>query len=625
MIRTRRLALMLTAALLLPMSGGCGGGTSQSTGTTGTDKDPGAGAGGGAASGPVTTEQAQSFIDELEKQRYELLQRQAQAAWVRATYINDDTAALATDADVAVMAFSARSASEAQRFAGLQLQDPVARKLALVRLSETMPGPSDPEKRETLAQLANEMQNIYGAGKYCPKEGTCWKLTELSRRLAESRDPKVLLEAWTGWHTVGAEMRDEYVRFVELANQGARDQGFPDLGALWRTRYDMAPDELAAEVDRLWQQVQPLYQDLHCYARGKLSKHYGAAVVPEQGPLPAHVLGNMWAQDWSYLGWLLLPGKRPSGESEITRALKAKKVDAQEMVRYAERFFVSLGMKELPESFWKRSMLVRPRDREVECHASAWSLDWKEDLRIKMCIEINEEDFTTIHHELGHIYYNWAYNGQSILFQDSAHDGFHEALGDTIALSVTPSYLKQIGLVAKPNQDDITFLLDRALTKVAFLPFGLLVDKWRWQVFSGEVGPDQYNAAWWKLRAQYQGVAPPVERTEQQFDPGAKYHVPANVPYMRYFLAHVLQFQLHRALCKAAGHEGPLHQCSIYGSKEAGQKLQAMMALGASRPWPEALALVTGERQMDATAMLEYFAPLHEWLKKQNEGRTCGW
>ena len=615
MKRSKELALML-AALLLPMSGGCGG-HPQAPGTG----QPGQGTG----AQPGTSEEAQSFVDELEKERYDLLKHQAQAAWVRATYISDDTAALAANADVAVMEFSARKAREAQRFAGLDLQDPVARKLALVRLSETMPGPNDAEKRETLAQLANEMQNIYGSGKYCPSEGTCWNLTELSRRLGESRDPKVLLEAWTGWHSIASEMRDEFTRFVELANEGARDMGFADLGALWRSRYDMPPDQLAAEADRLWSQVQPLYQDLHCYARGKLSKQYGPNVVPDQGAIPAHVLGNMWAQDWSYLGWLLAPGKRPAGPSEITRALQAKRVDAPGMVRFAENFFVSLGLPKLPESFWERSMLVRPRDRDVECHASAWSLDWKEDLRIKMCIETNEEDFTTIHHELGHIYYNWAYNQQPILFQDSAHDGFHEALGDTIALSVTPSYLQQINLVAKPNQDDISLLLHRALTKVAFLPFGLLVDKWRWQVFSGEVGPDKYNEAWWKLREQYQGVKAPVARTEQDFDPGAKYHVPANVPYLRYFLAHILQFQLHRALCKAAGYQGPLHQCSIYGSKEAGQKLQAMMALGASRPWPEALELITGERQMDASALLEYFAPLHDWLKQQNQGRTCGW
>lgn len=620
MLRRTELALVL-AALLLPMSAGCGGGMPPES----SSADPSAAA--AAPSGPPTVEEAQRFIDELEKERYELLKRQALAAWVRATYVNEDTALLAAEADVATMAFSARKAREAQRYAGLPLEGELARKLALVRLSETMPGPDDPAKREELAAVVNRLQSMYATGKYCPDEDTCWNLDELSRQLAESRDPRALEQAWTGWRTVSAPMRDHYARFVELANEGARDMGFADLGALWRSNYDMAPDDFAAEADRLWKQVEPLYQELHCYARGKLSEHYGPDVVPDQGPIPAHLLGNMWAQDWSYLSWLVRPGgaSAEASASEITRALEARGVDAQEMVRYAERFFVSLGMSELPESFWERSMLVRPRDREVECHASAWSLDWQEDLRIKMCIKTNEEDFTTIHHELGHIYYSWAYNGQSILFQDSAHDGFHEALGDTIALSVTPSYLQEIDLVASPNQDDITLLLDRALSKVAFLPFGLLVDKWRWQVFSGEVGPEGYNAAWWKLRQDYQGVRPPEPRDEAHFDPGAKYHIPSNVPYMRYFLAHILQFQLHRSLCEAAGYEGPLHRCSIYGSEEAGEKLQAMMALGTSRPWPDALELVTGERRMDATALLDYFAPLREWLREQNQGRTCGW
>nr|WP_199350987.1 M2 family metallopeptidase [Haliangium ochraceum] len=610
------------AALSLLVGAGCGSGQSSSETAASAAED---GDGEAAQSEQPSAADAQAFIDEYERERYDLARKQAQAAWVRATYITDDTAALAADVDVEMMAFSAAKAHEAQRFADLPLDGELGRKLALIRLSETTPGPDAPEKREALAQALNEMQRIYGTGKYCPSEGTCWNLTELSQRLAKSRNPKELLEVWTGWRSVTAEMRGEFERFVELANEGARDMGFDDLGALWRSKYDMQPDETAAEVDRLWGQVQPLYEQLHCYVRGKLSQQYGASVVPDEGAIPAHVLGNMWAQDWSYLSWLVTPGGNRAQVSEITRALKAKRVDAVGMVRYAERFFVSLGMPELPQSFWDRSMLVRPRDREVECHASAWSLDWKEDLRIKMCIEINDEDFSTIHHELGHIYYDWAYKDQPILFADSAHDGFHEALGDTIALSVTPSYLKEIGLVPRSSQNDTAQLLDRALQKVAFLPFGLLVDKWRWQVFSGEVGPENYNEAWWKLREQYQGVRPPSERSESDFDPGAKYHVASNVPYLRYFLAHVLQFQLHRSLCEAAGHEGPLHQCSIYGSKEAGAKLQAMMELGASKPWPEALALITGDDQMDASAMIEYFAPLMTWLEQQNQGRTCGY
>lgn len=623
---TRVRSLLLAVATLALMAG-CGGTSPPEsaplTGVPGPD-------GVGVDTGPPTVAAAQEFMEELERERLELSMKAARASWVRATHITADTERLAADADVELMAFNARMAREAQRFAGLPLPDDLARKLHALRVGDSMPGPNDPDKRQALADVMTELQGMYGRGKYCPEgadESACENLGQLSQRLADSRDPSALLDAWVGWRTVSAPMRDEYIRYVELANQGARDLGFSDLGALWRSQYDMPPDDFAREVDRLWGQVKPLYEDLHCYMRGRLSAQYGADVVPDQGPIPAHLLGNMWAQDWSYLEWLAMPGANAAkaDKSEVTLALESKKVDAVEMVRYAERFFVSLGMKPLPDSFWERSMFVRPRDREVECHASAWSLDWQEDLRIKMCIKINHEDFTTIHHELGHIYYDWAYNHQPILFQGSAHNGFHEALGDTIALSVTPSYLKQVNLVDNPSQDDTEVLLKRALDKVAFLPFSLLVDKWRWQVFSGQVPPERYNEAWWQLRREYQGLRPPVARDESSFDPGAKYHIASSVSYMRYFLAAVLQFQLHRALCETAGHQGPLHQCSIYGSKEAGKKLEDMMALGSSRPWPEALELITGERQMDATAMLDYFAPLHTWLKQQNQGRTCGW
>ncbi|MEO8197964.1 MAG: M2 family metallopeptidase, partial [Thermoanaerobaculia bacterium] len=277
--------------------------------------------------------------------------------------------------------------------------------------------------------------------------------------------------------------------------------------------------------------------------------------------------------------------------------------------------------------FWTRSMFLKPRDREVVCHASAWDVDQKDDLRIKMCIQVNEDDFSTIHHELGHNYYQRAYNDKTTLFLDSANDGFHEALGDTVALSVTPAYLQTLGLIDKepPADADIALLLQKALDKVAFLPFGLIIDKWRWEVFSGEVSPEHYNQAWWDLKLKYQGVVPPAARSEADFDPGAKYHVPGNTPYMRYFLADVLQFQFQRALCQAAGEKGPLHRCSIYGSKVAGEKLAAMMAMGASKPWPDALEALTGQRQMDASAILDYFAPLQTWLDSQNQGQVCGW
>jgi peptidyl-dipeptidase A len=390
----------------------------------------------------------------------------------------------------------------------------------------------------------------------------------------------------------------------------------------------MPPDAFAAELERLWEQLRPLYLSLHAYVRSRLHDRYAkdGAIVPEKGPIPAHLLGNLWQQDWSNVYELVAPaGEKPV--FSLTSNLKAKKLVPLEMVRIGERFFTSLGFAPLPKTFWERSLFVKPRDREVVCHASAWNIDSADDLRIKMCIDVTAEDFTTIHHELGHNFYQRAYNSLPVVLRDSANDGFHEAVGDTLALSVTPEYLVSIGLLdrAPDPSADTGLLLKAALERLAFLPFGLLVDQWRWQVFAGTITPANYNTAWWDLKRRYQGVAPPSPRGEEFFDPGAKYHVPANTPYTRYFLAQILQFQFHRALAKMSGCTAPLHRCSIYGSKDAGARLKAMLELGASKPWPDALAALTGERQMDASAMADYFAPLKTWLDEQNKGKPVGW
>jgi peptidyl-dipeptidase A len=473
------------------------------------------------------------------------------------------------------------------------------------------------------------MQGTYGKGKYCPDEAdpdSCLTLPAINVELSTSRDPARMLELWTGWREVSPSMREDFERYVDLANEGARGLGYADLGALWRSGYDMDPDAFAAELDRLWEQVKPLYDALHCHVRARLSERYGADVVPAEGPMPAHVLGNMWAQTWSNVYDLVAPPSSDPG-FDLTERLKATGVDEVGMVKYGEGFFSSLGLEKLPETFWERSMFVQPKDRDVVCHASAWDIDWDDDLRIKMCIQVNAEDFSVIHHELGHNYYQRAYNKLPMLYRNSANDGFHEALGDTVALSVTPDYLQQLGLIDQvpPEDADLGLLLRMALDKVAFLPFGLLIDQYRWKVFNGEIPADQYNAGWWRLREKYQGITAPGERTEAHFDPGAKYHIPANVPYTRYFLAHILQFQLHRGLCAVAGYEGPLNRCSIYGNGEAGARLNEMMEMGRSRPWPDALEVITGQREMDATAILDYFAPLKTWLDEQNAGRSCGW
>ena len=583
-----------------------------------------------AQSATPTVEEATRFADEAEK-RLALLNEQVQRAqWVQSTYISHDTQILAASASEQQIAAGVELAKQAARFDNLQLSYDTRRKLDQIKLALTSPGPADPALTAEMTKLAAGLEAAYGAGKYCPpgKGGDdCYDINEISNIMRTSRDPQKLLDVWRGWHTISPPMKDEYSRFVELMNQGAKELGYRDVGAMWRSKYDMSPDAFGAEVDRLWGQVKPLYDSLHCYVRWNLTKKYGEKVVPPGQPIPAHLLGNIWAQEWANIYDVVAPPKSSSGY-DLTKILQARKdIDELGMVKIGENFFTSLGFDKLPQTFWERSMFTKPRDREVVCHASAWDVDDVDDLRIKMCIEKNAEDFQTIHHELGHNFYQRAYNQQPFLYKNSANDGFHEAVGDTIALSVTPAYLVKIGLLDKepPASADVALLLRDALNSIAFLPFGVLMDKWRWRVFSGETTPAEYNKDWWELRTQYQGIAPTGARGEEFFDPGAKYHIPANVPYMRYFLARILQFQFHRSLCETTGYKGPLNRCSIYGNKEAGARLAKMLEMGASRPWPEALEVATGQRQMDATAIVDYFRPLLDWLEVQNKGQQCGW
>jgi peptidyl-dipeptidase A len=568
----------------------------------------------------ATVAEADKFIADAESQLFALSVQTSRADWVKSTYITDDTETLSANANRDLIAATTELAEKSRRFEGLKLSPDVARKINLLKLSLTLPAPSNEAERDELTKIAASMEGDYGKGKYCPDgdKGKCLSLGDMEEIMAESRDPEELKRIWTGWHQVSPPYRQHYQRFVELGNKGAREMGFKDMGAMWRAKYDMEPDAFALEMERLWQQVKPLYDSLYTYTRRKLQEKYGKQIVPDNGPVPAHLFGNMWAQTWGNIYPLLAPAGGDRGYDLVRFSKRAKR--ARVWCATASLSSPSLGFEQLPATFWERSLFTKPADRDVVCHASAWDVDFEKDVRLKMCIQINEEDFTTVHHELGHNYYQMAYSVQPFLFRDSANDGFHEAIGDTIALSVTPAYLKKINLIEKtPDQSaDIGFLLNRALDKVAFLPFGFLVDQWRWKVFSGEVGPNDYNKAWWALREKYQGVGAPVPRSEQDFDAGAKYHVAGNTPYSRYFLAAILQFQFHRALCREAGFTGPLYQCSIYGSKKAGAKLNQMLSMGLSKPWPEALKAMTGEDKMDATAIIDYFAPLKEWLDQQN-------
>jgi len=580
----------------------------------------------GAGSGGPSAADAAKLVADADAELLALSNQAGQAQWIAATYITQDTEAISASLTEKAIQAGVKYAKLAAKFDGVTVPPDVARKLKLLKNGLVVAAPGDPKLSAELTKITSGMEAHYGRAKYCPTADNCQDIGQLGKTFAESRDAAKLLDAWKGWHATAKPIRADYVKYLSLANQGARELGFKDSGAMWRSKYDMEPDAFAKEVDRLWEQVKPLYVSLHAYVRNRLRAQYGEQAVPADGPIPAHLLGNMWAQSWDNLYPILAPPKADPGY-DLTEILKARKATAEQMTRMGESMYLSLGFSPLPKTFWERSMLTKPRDREVVCHASAWDVDNVDDLRIKMCIEPTGEDFFTIHHELGHSYYQRAYNKQPFLFRDSANDGFHEAIGDTVQLSMTPEYLVKIGLLKSlpPESADVGVLMKRALEKVAFLPFGLMIDQWRWKVFSGEIKPEQMNATWWELRKKYQGVAAPLARTEEDFDPGAKYHVPASVPYTRYFLAHLLQFQFHRALAEKAGCKQPLYRCSVYGNKEAGKAFEEMLAKGASQPWPETLKLLTGKSEIDATAVVDYFAPLKKWLDEQNAGKPTGW
>ena len=573
-----------------------------------------------------TPEDAKKFIDDAEQKLLALSIDQSRADWIKATYITNDTEDVAARLDERAINAAVEYVKQSTRFDGLALDPVTARKIKLLKLSLTIATPADPKESEELTHITAGMEGTYGKGKYCTSgPESCKDVEDITKIMAETRDPKQLLDVWTGWHAIAKPMRLDFSKYVQLANKGAKELGFQDNGAMWRSQYDMSPDDFAKEIDRLWDQVKPLYISLHAYVRAKLRARYGD-VVPADGPIPAYLLGNIWAQQWDNIYPLVQP---PNGDPgyDLTALLKKKDTDWKQMVKYGEGFFTSLGFDRLPDSFWERSMFLKPRDRDVVCHASAWDIDYLQDLRLKMCIQITGEDFLTIHHELGHNFYQRAYDQQPYLFRNSANDGFHEAIGDTIALSVTPEYLVKIGLLdqAPDTSKDTGLLLRKALEKISFLPFALVIDQWRWKVFSGEIPPEKYNQAWWDLRLKYEGIAPPPGRTEADFDPGAKYHVAANVPYLRYFLADILQFQFHRALAQTAGCTGPLNRCSIFQNQAAGAKLKSMLEMGQSQPWQDALEKIAGTRQMDANAIRDYFAPLQKWLDEQNQGKPVGW
>ena len=577
-----------------------------------------------------TVQEAREFIERTEAELVEFNGRASNAYWNQATNITPENNAIVEKVGAEGAMMATRLSNEAKRFNGVDLPADMRRKIDMMKRGSNFPAPDKPGAAEELSRIMSELDTTYATGELPLGDEKLPLYGERSgvALMASSRDPEELKRVWEGWRTISPPMKDDYARMVEIINEGARELGYADAGALWRSGYDMDADDFAAEVDRLWEQIKPLYDELHCYVRAELNEEYGDEVVPLDEPIRADLLGNMWAQQWGNIYEIVEPEEAAEGV-DVTALLEDADYDAVKMVETGDAFFQSMGFEALPDTFWERSMITKPEGRDVQCHASAWNLDDEEDVRIKMCTEVTGDDFQTVHHELGHNIYQRAYKDQPVFYKDGANDGFHEAIGDMIGLSITPDYLVKIGLLDAdevPGEDaDLALLMQSALDKVAFVPFGLLVDKWRWQVFDGTLSPDAYNDGWWDLRTEYQGIKPPVERPADAFDPGAKYHIPGNTPYMRYFLAHILQFQFHKAACDQAGFEGPLHRCSVYGNEEVGKRFNAMMEMGSSQPWPDALEAFTGTRRMDGTAMLEYYAPLQAYLEEQNEGRTCGW
>jgi peptidyl-dipeptidase A len=615
----------LLGATALAFLGGCAyfqSPTPQAAATVATSPDTEAG-----LQAP-DIDDAANFIDKAEADFKDMNEYASHVFWMQANFINHDTNWLAARAGAEATELGVKYANGTKRYKDLPLTGDLERKMKMIKLGLTLPAPSTEGAAKELAEITTSLDSMYSSATI-ELDGKQVALDDLEVMMGTERDPERLKEIWEKWRMASApDMHDKYARMVDIANEGARELGFKDVGELWLSGYDMPPAEMAKEVDRLWGQVEPLYDQLHCYVRAKLNAHYGDDVQKATGPIRADLLGNMWAQTWGNV----YEYAKPEGagiDYDLTDLLLKADYTPEKMVRTGEGFYTSLGLEPLPATFWKRSLITKPKDRTVVCHASAWDIDGADDIRIKMCTKVNAEDFNTVHHELGHNFYQRAYKNQPVLYQNGANDGFHEAIGDFIALSITPRYLVQIGLLDEsqiPDESkDIGLLMERALDKVAFLPFGLLMDKWRWKVFSGEVAPADYNTAWWELRKQYQGIVPPGDRPDNAFDPGGKYHIPGNTPYLRYFLSFITQFQFQKAACEQAGWTGPLHRCSIYGNKEVGARFNAMMEMGASKPWPDALEAFTGTRQIDGSAIVEYFEPLMVYLKEENKGRSCGW
>ncbi len=583
----------------------------------------------------ILESEVDTFLDESENTLGPLLIKSNLAQWTYAIDINNKNKKKAEKANIELQNQLTTILAKIQHIDKTKLNESQLRILKRLSLANNIPTPPAYLDRTILNTNLSKLSSSYQQGHYCPpssvqntssKQGlktkpTCLNLREINYQLANESNAEILAELWLAWHEITKNMKVSFSQVVETANKAAQYKQYRDLSHYWQSKYETPARQHKHDFTQLWQQVKPLYKDLHCYVATQLQTHYKPPTMPKDNSIPIHLLGDLWAQSWLPV----LPLIRPEAP---TNSLQTALLDAnytpKKMVKTAEQFFISLGFSPLPLSFWHRSVFTKPKDTNSNCQASAWSIDGKEDLRLKMCININQDDFYTVHHELGHHFYQRSYQQQRLFFRDGAHDGFHEAVGDAIALSITPSYLNEIGLSSKTQpQDAISPLLEKALTTIPLIAYAYIADIWRWQVFGGEIEKKDWNKHWWNLRKQEQGIIAPHTRTEKYIDALAKYHLANNIPYSKYFFAAILQFQIHQQLCLDIGHQGQLHKCSIYGNKKAGQRLKKLLEQGASLPWSEQLKQFNGQEKMDGKALVNYFLPLHTWLKRKNEGQEC--
>nr|XP_003472155.2 angiotensin-converting enzyme-like protein Ace3 [Cavia porcellus] len=584
----------------------------------------------GDATVPYNETEAKRFLEYYEQTANTVLKEFVEATWNYVTNITKPNREQMLQKELERSYFMKHFGTQAHLFNITQIQDPTVKRM-LSKLQDIGKAALPYDDLWEYNKLVAYMETTYSLAQVCLDEGPCMTLEpDLEEVMATSRDHKELLWAWEGWRdSVGRQLRPIFWRYVQLSNKAAQLNGYKDMGQLWRAKYES--DTLEQDMEQIYQELQPLYLNLHAYVRRALYRHYGPELISLRGPIPAHLLGDMWAQSWDNILDMVLPfPKKPP--IDITRIMKQQHWRPEKMFEEADKFFTSLGMLSVPPDFWKKSMLERPTDgRSVECQTSAWDFYSGNDFRIKKCTEVTIEDLLSVFHQMGHIQYFMQYQNLSVIFREGANPAFEEAVGAMVTLSASSHrHLFSTGLISLRQQDseeEVNYLIGMALEKIAFIPFSYLMDLFRWRVFDGTIDKNIYNQEWWNLRLKYQGLCPPVSRTEDDFDPAAKFHVAANVPYMQYFLSTVLQFQLHEALCNASGYVGPLHQCDIYSSKIAGRILGHALKLGSSKPWPEVLKELTGQANMSTSALMTYFKPLLNWLVIENvrQGEILGW